>query len=236
MAFSKVFSEKSDFFTGREDISDDIRNGWKLLLDKDQIEVVVQGCADYINKNFKGKDIVLTCILKGAVYFLTALSQKLIIKHSLYFIEASSYKDSQTQGDKVAIAGGLVPSKFANKHIILIDELFDNGETIAGVKKHMQKTCEIHPSMIFTCTLFKKKKGVSYLSDDAGLGSAPDLFGIEVPDVWLVGYGLDFKQHCRGWTNLYACPKDEGVKLSPDDELFANDEIYKNICKKMIYL
>lgn len=229
-------SKMDNFFAGREDITDEIRDKWKLLLNKDQIDVVVQGCADYINKNFKGKYIVLTCILKGAVYFLTALSQKLIIKHSLYFIEASSYKDSQTQGDKVAIIGDLVPSKFVGKHVILIDELFDNGETIAGVKKHMQETCGIHPSMIFTCTLFKKKKGVSYLSDDLGLGNSPDLFGMEVPDVWLVGYGLDFQQHYRGWTNLYACPKNKGVELSPDDELFTNDEIYKNICKKMIPL
>lgn len=207
-----------------------IGNDWKLLADHKTIKKHIQKCAEYINANFVGKDVVLTAVLKGAIYFFTRLSQKLVIPHSVYTIEVSSYSDSQKQ-DNVKINSNIVPEKFANKTVIIVDELYDNGHTMETVKQHICQTCKLPDSNILTCTLFKKIKGNSFLEDCKNGG--PDLYGMLVPDVWLVGYGLDHKQYLRNWTSLYACPKSEDIKKSIDDELFTNDDLYNKILAKI---
>lgn len=227
-------SNPDNFFIGRKDLMNtNADTKWKLLMNSDTINKYVQKCADYINTNFEGKDIVLTCVLKGAVYFFVALSQKLIIPHSCYFIEASSYKDKQTQDEQVEILSKVIPSKFAGKTVVLIDELYDNGNTMANVKKHVHMVCNVPNSDIFTCVLFLKKKNGSMLDDSIQIINKPDLYGVVVPNVWCVGYGLDNNQIMRGWTNLYACPKAEGIDPSEDDALFTDNALYQKIIKKL---
>ena len=77
------------------------------------------------------------------------------------------------------------------------------------------------PHFFSTCTLFKKNKTTEYPD--------PDLFGVTVPNVWLVGYGLDDNQEKRNWTMLYAVPKLPGITESDDDILFRDDEIYQKM-------
>ena len=74
---------------------------------------------------------------------------------------------------------------------------------------------------LFTCTLFLKRKG------NASQYPLPDLFGLELPDVWVVGYGLDDAQEKRGWSNLYACPKIPEVPATKDDEMFTSLAAYQ---------
>lgn len=69
-------------------MEDNTPNQWKMILSSDQINKCVQYCANIINEKFKNKNVVLTCILKGAVYFFVDLSRLLTIQHSCYFIEA----------------------------------------------------------------------------------------------------------------------------------------------------
>jgi hypothetical protein len=57
----------------------------------------------------------------------------------------------------------------------------------------------------------------------------PDLYGIKVPNVWLVGYGLDDRQEKRNWPILYACPKIEGVEEEEADQMFENNHYYENV-------
>lgn len=214
-----------DFFKNRKDLDNDIESKWKCILTEDEIKVCVKKCANEINKKFVNKDIVLTCILKGAAYFLVDLSRELIIPHSLYFIEASSYKDEQNQHD-LEILSRIIPEKFNNKYVILIDELFDNGNTIENVKNTIHEKASVPLDKFYTCTLFIKNKKVSL--------SPPNLYGIRVPDVWLIGYGLDDKQHKRNWTYLFACPKSNGIEETVDDQIFKNNDYYSTIRSKLL--
>jgi len=85
----------------------------------------------------------------------------------------------------------LVPSKFENKTVVLVDELYDNGTTLNAVKEKLMQELSLPSERIFTCCLFRKLKVTS--------APAPDMVGYDrLPDLWLVGYGLDDAQGpCR---------------------------------------
>ncbi|AYV85528.1 MAG: phosphoribosyl transferase domain protein [Satyrvirus sp.] len=197
---------------------------WKLVLTKKEIKMYVEKCANVINTKFKGKNIVIVCILKGAVYFYVDLTRKITLPHSCYYIEASSYHDSQRQ-TKLSIMGSIEPSKFHEKYVILVDELYDNGHTMSQIRTAINEKADVPHDMIYTCTLFKKVKSGSNTNNDSS--NSLDLYGVEVPDVWLVGYGLDDKQEKRNWVNLFACPKMDGIPKTVDDMIFENEDFYK---------
>lgn len=197
---------------------------WKLLLTEDQIQFYVKKCAAIINEKFAGKKIVVVCVLKGAVYFFVDLTRYLTIEHSCYFIESSSYHNNQTQSETCSIMGSIEPSKFVDRDVILIDELFDNGLTLHQVKTAINEKALVDLDRIFTCTLFKKNKSTKY--------PEPDLFGVCIPNVWVVGYGLDDNQEKRNWTCLFACPKSEGIPESDDDIIFKDCEQYVAILQQ----
>lgn len=169
--------------------------GWKVVLSKEEIQNYVKKCADVLNQSFKDQDVVVACILKGAAYFYVDLTRQLSFEHSCYFIEASSYKDGEIQGEELEILSVINPDKFNGKKVILVDELYDNGKTLYLVKNAITEKTSLTLSDIFTCTLFRKDKETEY--------PKPNLYGIMVPNIWLAGYGLDNQQKMRNLEALY---------------------------------
>jgi hypoxanthine phosphoribosyltransferase len=198
--------------------------GWKLLLHKDEINVLIDTLAYQINKKFKGQPLVIAPILKGAVYFCVDLT----IPYSLYFLEASSYKNSQTQEENVDFSNTIVPSKFQGKKVLLIDELFDNGKTLATVKDALIKYTDLCSNDITTCCLFQKEKQSKY--------PHPDLVGINyLPDVWYVGYGLDDEQTKRGFEHLFMKPREKNLQNEHDIVFYYNaHQNFRNTIREKI--
>lgn len=198
----------------------DIDKEWKILLTKKDVKHYVKQCAMYLNDKFSNMDkpIVICPILKGAIYFAADLTRKLKFPHKLSFISASSYGDSKTQVEHVKIDFN---QKELSKHmIILVDELLDSGKTLYEIKQHIIGNNIASSEDIFTCTLMNKKKSRIY---DA------DYIGIALPDVWLVGYGLDDKKEKRNLENVYACPKDFSIQKTDDDKIFESEEFYFDV-------
>jgi len=196
--------------------------GWKVLVDRRTIQKQVTVVADAICHKLKGKDknVLLCCILKGAAYFTVDLSRALesrSVTHSIYFLEASSYVH-QTQQEHVSLTREILPEKFENKHVILLDELYDNGKTMTSVKLLLLEKLGNRLASLTTCVMFRKKKESKY--------PPPDLVGCDnLPDVWMVGYGLDFKGTMRGSLTLFAVPP-------PNNEphaLFTDKDILRQI-------
>ena len=214
-----------DFLSGRHDLRDvNVEKDWRVVMTSDEIDKAVKKCADVINKKYYGKNLVIVCVLKGAVYFHVDLTRHLTIPHSSYFVETSSYNDTQTQSEKIEMLSIINKSKFVNKEVVIIDELFDNGNTIMHVKDMIHKDGAVPMEKIFTLTLFKKNKEGT---------AAPDLFGVLVPDVWLVGYGLDDRQEKRNWNYLFACPKTHGVPKNEHDKIFDDNDYYQQMLNEL---
>lgn len=190
------------------------------IVSKDVIKTSREALVDIILKKvvFK-KDLVLVCILKGAAYFTVDISRDFDerkVPHSVYFVEATSYK-GQIQSESIQILSQLVPEKLENKHILLLDELYDNGKTLDSIKTHLLS--QDLNSDITTCVMFKKKRTIPVKYPP------PDYYGLAVPDVWIVGYGLDQDGHYRGLQDLYAIKKPQGIEWTSDDwRIFINKE------------
>jgi hypoxanthine phosphoribosyltransferase len=203
---SALGASRSDYFEGVA--------GYKLILSEAEIDAGVAKVAHILNTQFVGEKIVLCGILKGAFVFMSDLVKKLERPYSIYFVEASSYS-GQKQSDEIDLLSRIVPAKFAGRRVVLVDELLDNGHTMHTMAAHLMKTLEIPREQISTCVLFSK------VSDTRPAEYGADICGIpDLPNVWLVGYGLDDNGTKRGWTELFAKPKIEGVPKCEADGIF----------------
>lgn len=203
---------------------------YRLILTREEIEVGVRICAHRIEKWCKGERIVIVAILKGAFMFLSDLCRELTRPYSVFFAQASSYGNDRSQGNALSITSDLSSSKFCDASskkphkIVIIDELLDNGKTLHDMKNHfLSSLSETHTERdILTACLFEKER-------ERDLPPA-DVTGIKgLPDLWLVGYGLDDRGTKRGWVELFAMPKVKIAETIDKDEVdrlisFLDDE------------
>lgn len=180
---------------------------YRLIVTREEIEAGVRIVAHRIETWCKGERVVLVGILKGAFMFLSDLCRALTRPYSVYFVEASSYQDARSQGG-LQIASNMSSAKFSDAttkkphKIVLVDELLDNGKTMHDMKQHfLQNLASTHSEQdILTVCLFSKERAREH--PEADITGIPGL-----PDLWLVGYGLDDRGTKRGWTELFAVPK-----------------------------
>jgi len=229
----------ADFLKDRKDLRNvDVLSQWRLLMTEQEIQIIVSRLAQQLNDRFSsyGQEIVVVCILKGCVYYFVDLTRQLTFPHSTYFIEASSYRDSQKQ-EQVEILSKLVPSKFKGKKVILLDELYDNGTTLQFVRNALidpKNALGVANQDIFSSTVFLKERPDGFVHPHP----LPDLVGINIPDLWVVGYGLDDRQEKRGWNALYGTPKTPGAPKIKEDQIFEDGPsgiaMYNSIREKLI--
>jgi hypoxanthine phosphoribosyltransferase len=197
-----------------------ILSDWKCAVNSYNINKALNNLADHISFDYSNKTPVLIGILTGAVYFTVDLSRKLSIDHTLNFIRASSYYNTQMASNNVEITGlsTIELENLKGKDILVIDELYDSGHTLHEIVSYLN---QFNPLSIRTCVMFRKRKDLSSQNNF----KLPDYCGIDnLPDVWYVGYGLDDCGTKRELLDLYAVPKIKGIPLSPDDIIFQSPE------------
>ena len=175
-----------------------IPKNWKLLIDENDIKNIVKNVAIKINDKFRNsdKETIIVCILKGGIYFYVDLTRELDFPHMIYFIEASSYKNGK-KSENLKIIKPIEETKLKDKNIILVDELYDTGNTLSGIINYMVLKCNINKDNIYTCTLFVKDKETAK--------GMPDIYGKIIPNKWIIGYGLDHCSKYRNLKGLYEC-------------------------------
>ncbi|MBB6696862.1 hypoxanthine phosphoribosyltransferase [Clostridium algidicarnis] len=158
----------------------------KILLTEEELEKKVKEIGSQISEDYKGKELVLIGVLKGSVVFMSDLMKEISIYCSMDFMAVSSYGNASESSGVVRILKDLDES-IENKHVIIIEDIIDSGITLEYLIKYLKgrnpKSIEI------ACLLNKKDRrkaniGVKYL-------------GFDVPDYFLVGYGLDFAERYR---------------------------------------
>jgi hypoxanthine phosphoribosyltransferase len=157
-----------------------------ILLDEQTIAGKVEELAIQISKDYANKELLLVCILKGAFTFTADLMRLLTVPTTVEFIQASSYGTSTTSSRNVVIKQG-VSTDLRGQHVLLVDTVIDSGKTLASV---MQKFSRCGPTSLATVALLDKK---SRRAEDIQITYR----GFEIPDIFVVGYGLDIGEQYR---------------------------------------
>jgi hypoxanthine phosphoribosyltransferase len=149
------------------------------------IQARVKELADQISSDFSGvESLYLVGILKGAFIFLADLARSLKVPHSVDFMALSSYGKSTSSGAVRILMDLREPIE--GQHVVIVEDILDTGHTLSYLYGILQGR---NPASIHTCVLVRKRRP----SVDVPL----DYLGFEIPDVWVVGYGLDFADKYR---------------------------------------
>ncbi len=162
-----------------------------ILLSREQIAQRVKELGECIRRDFEGKKPLMVCILKGSVVFFSDLIRSVDMPLEIEFMTASSYGSATVSSGKVKVVGAL-DEKIRDRHVILVEDIIDSGRTIAYIKADMLNK---GVKSLTVCTLLDKpSRRVSDVQ--------PDYTGFEVPDAFVVGYGLDYAQAYRNFPDI----------------------------------
>jgi len=157
----------------------------EILLSTDELARAVERLGAEITRDYKGRHPILVNLLKGGVVFLADLIRQVKIPHTIEFMTVSSYEEHESTGD-VRIAEDL-RCDIDGRHVLIIEDVVDTGTTLAYILNMLRLR---GPESIEVCTLLKKR-----------VATEPDVpiryLGIEIPDVFVVGYGLDHNENFR---------------------------------------
>ena len=157
----------------------------KVLITEEELQKRIGEIAEQINKDYEGKEITFICILKGSIFFTVELAKKIPADINFEFIRVSSYHGENSTGVirmRVDLQG-----EIAGKDVIIIEDIVDTGRTLSYLKEYLKSK---EPKSLKICALLdKKERRVCNL--DA------DYVGFDIPDKFVVGYGLDVDEKYR---------------------------------------
>lgn len=139
-----------------------------------------------ISKDYEGEDIYMLCILKGGVFFMTELAKHVTVPVSLDFMSVSSYGSQTRSSGNVRIIKDL-DTPIEGKNVLVVEDIIDTGRTLAYLLDNLQQR---KPKSLKLCTLLDKPEQRVTEVD-------VDYVGFQIPDKFVVGYGLDYDQHYR---------------------------------------
>ncbi len=158
----------------------------EILFDRETIQRRVQELADQITADYASGDLVLITILRGGMIFLADLSRGLKLRHTYDVVGAASYGQHSESAGQVLITKD-VEIRLQGKDILLVEDIYDTGRTLRVVRDLLQ----VHgPKSIEICSLLVKNRPRAY--------DMPIRYvGFEIPNVFVVGYGLDYDEQYR---------------------------------------
>ena len=166
----------------------------EVYLSAEQIKDRVKELGKMISATYKGKELVLVGILKGSFVFMADLVRNIDIPHSLDFLAISSYEGVEGSPEAVKILKDLDESITA-KHVLIVEDIIDTGLTLGYLIRHLEAR---NPESINICTLLDRSI--------RRIVPLPISFtGFDIPDVFVVGYGLDYRQLYRNLKSLHLC-------------------------------
>ncbi|MEA3337697.1 MAG: hypoxanthine phosphoribosyltransferase [Chloroflexota bacterium] len=153
----------------------------RVLIGAEEINSRVAELANQINHDYAGEDhLLLIGVLKGAFIFLSDLARRLRVPHAVDFMAVSSYGMTATSGAVRIVLDLRAP--IDGIHVLLVEDIVDTGSTL----KYLQRVlASRNPASLRTCVLTRKE-------GSEAVDVPVDYLGFTIPDVWVVGYGLDF--------------------------------------------
>ena len=158
----------------------------KTLIDVEKLQKRIEEMAQQIEEEYKGKEITLICILKGSVFFTVDLAKRINGDVKLEFIRVSSYGEGTESSGEIKMKLDLKDS-INGKDVIVIEDIIDTGRTLSYLIEYLKMK---KPTSVKLCTLLDKPdRRVKQVN--------VDYTGFQIPDKFVVGYGLDFDEKYR---------------------------------------
>jgi len=157
----------------------------RVLISSDELSSRTRQLARQIQKDFRGRDLVVVSLLTGTVMFLADLIRHLSLPLHLDFIGVSSYGAGTESGELIFTKE--LRLNVRGRDVLLVDDILDTGKTLSRVRAKLQT---LKPRRLRICVLLNKKSRRVEKID-------ADYVGFEIPDYFVVGYGLDFAERYR---------------------------------------
>ena len=157
----------------------------KVLINEKQINERLDELANQIMNDYKDKEIMFLCILKGSVIFTVELAKRIKNNVQFEFIEVSSYEGHESTG-KIKLNKDITQS-IEGKDVIVIEDIIDTGRTISFLKEYLLQK---NPNSLKICSLLDKPSRRIF-------NIKADYTGFEIEDKFVIGYGLDDEQNYR---------------------------------------
>ena len=163
----------------------------KVLISEEEVDARIRELGEKISKEYEGKQIHLICVLKGGVFFMCELAKRITVPVSMDFMCVGSYGDGTKSSGVVRLAKDLDES-IENKEVLIVEDIIDSGNTLYYLMDVLRQR---KPASLRLCRLLDKP-------DRRVKDVHVDWTGFEIPDEFVVGYGLDYAQKYRNLTYI----------------------------------
>ena len=164
---------------------------FEKFIEKDEIDIAVQTVADDINRDYIGKNPLLIAILNGSFIFASDLMRKLTVPCEITFVKFASYSGTSTTSNVKELIG--MTEDIRGRHIIIVEDIVDTGITMDKILRDVRSK---EPADVkVACFCFKSEAFVKDFQID--------YLGLEIPNKFIVGYGLDYDGYGRNLPDVY---------------------------------
>ena len=173
------------------------RTQLKVLISREQIAKRVAELAEQITRDYQGETILFVGVLKGASIFLSDLARQVKVDATFDFISVSSYGSAQRSSGEVKLNKD-VDQSLEGKNVIIVEDILDTGLTLSFLRKQFLNH---KPKSLKIAALLDKIS--RRITDVRG-----DYVGFEIPDEFVVGYGLDYAEKYRNLSDICVVPRE----------------------------
>ena len=157
-----------------------------VLLSEEEVDAKIKAIGEQISKDYEGKQVHLVCVLKGGSFFMCELAKRITFPVSLDFMSVSSYGSETKSSGVVKIVKDL-DEPIKGKNVIVVEDIVDSGRTLSYLLEMLK---DRGPESLRLCTLLDKP-------ERRVVDVNVDYTGFQIPDEFVVGYGLDYDQRYR---------------------------------------
>ena len=158
----------------------------KVLIGVDELKKRVGELGEQIARDYQGRSLTIVGVLTGSLIFLADLIRRLDLPLRIGLIQASSYRGATTVGGPLQIGPELLPD-LRDRHVLLLDDILDTGNTLSQLTRHIQG---LGVASLRVAVLLRKSERQEVLLE-------PDYVGFDIPNLFVVGYGLDYNDEYR---------------------------------------
>ena len=158
----------------------------RVLLSEEEVNERIRQIGEQISKDYEGRQVHLICVLKGGSFFMCELAKRITVPVSLDFMSVSSYGSGTKSSGVVKIVKDL-DEPLDGKDVIVVEDIVDSGRTLSYLLELLGKR---NPKSLALCTMLDKP-------ERRVVDVKVDYSGFNIPDEFVVGYGLDYDQRYR---------------------------------------